>query len=449
MACLSRLVGLEALKISQGSLGLSGLQALVGSLGALSALSSLNLNLDLGCNVRDDKAFGDVGAAVLTPALPLLASSLRRLCLPSSGFEVAALATVLPALTALQALDLAGVGDEGSLSALVPCLAQLAALTLLSLGGNHVNEASLAALVPCLARLTALQHLDLGGCFWGGSIRKSPLLPSLVNAVGKLASLTLLVLRNNDLCDTGVAALASSLLHLSALSYLDICGNSIDAAGFDALGPALRRLPALRHLDLGDNVPNDTASGVFSLANALHGLVPLRHLQLKRVSRDYAPDDAANALAAVLAGLTRLTRLELHGDDFNKFGWAASVTLAGSLRSLSRLQHLDCISCCPWGGDMAALCRSLCGLTRLQHLNLAHNQGSSDCSEVAAALGSTLPSLKALTLLDLSYNGLDEGVAAALAPGLNGLSRLCQLNLKHNWFQDEGVALLGVSLKVG
>ena len=448
MACLSRFVSLAALKISQGSLGLSGLQALVGNLGALSALISLDLNLDLGYKARGDNARGDVGAAVLMPALPLLAGSLRRLCLPRSGFKVAALATVMPALTALQALDLKGLWYEDSLSALVPCLAQLTALTLLSLGNNYVDEACLAALVPCLARLTALQHLDLGGCSLGGYMGTSPLLPSLANAVGKLVSLTQLEMSCGRLFDTGAVALADGLRHLTALSYLDISSNSIGAAGFDALGPALWRLPALRYLDLGGDVRNDAASGVFSLANVLRGLVPLRHLKLNRVFRDYPHDapDAANALAAALALLTGLTRLELHDDSF---GCAAIVTLAVSLRSLSRLQHLDCRCCSAWEEGMASMCLSLCGLTRLQHLNLSHNQGDGDCSGVATALGLALPSLTALTLLDLSCNGLDEGVAAALAPGLSGLSRVCQLNLRHNWFQDDGVALLGVSLKVG
>ena len=130
--------------------------------------------------------------------------------------------------------------------------------------------------------------------------------------------------------------------------------------------------------------------------------------------------DAVRALAAALAGLTGLTRLELcHNEGFGEDG---AIAFAYSLRSLSRLQYLDYSSCCAEGGGMAALCHSLRGLPRLQHLNLANNQKAphnqmGDCSEIAAPLGPSLPSLTALTLLDLSCNDLDVGVAAAMAPG--------------------------------
>ena len=470
----------------------------MGSLGALSQLSSL----DLGGN-----AIGDDGIDALVPAFPLLARSLQRLCLSDSyiGTEGAtALGTALPALTALQALDLDGSLEGGLVSELAPCLAQLTTLTLLSLGRNRFNEAGLAALVPCLAQLTALQHLGLWGCFLGAR-GASPLLPSLGAALGKLVSLTQLEMSSNDLFDTGAAALASGLLHLTALRHLEIAHNGFGEAGLDSLAPALARMPALRCLDLGDNLVNDAgavalarhlsrcsgleqlnlqgigvgaegatalsgllrehlrslqhlslrgcsqmgSAGVFSLAGALRGLVSVRNLDLSKVCNNTHPDgpDAACALAAALAGLTGITRLNL-GENAG-FGEAGAVALADSLRGLTRLQFLDYSRCCAGAGGLAALCLSLRGLSRLQHLDLASNLRGGDCSGVATTLGLTLPSLTALTLLDLCHNNLDERVAAALASGIIGLSRLRQLKLHQNCFGDGGVALLGNSIKVG
>ena len=497
LAGLFRFVGLSALTLGRGSLKLPGLQALVGCLGALSRLSSLDLA---------DNALGDAGAAALAPALPLLAGSLRRLCLSGNGFNaegVAELALTMTSLTALQALELNdSLSEVGSVPALVPCLAQLTALTLLKLGRNRVDEAGLAALVPCLAQLTALQHLDLGTCFLGDE-GTSPLLPSLGAALGKLVSLTQLEMSSNELFDEGATALANGLLHLTALHHLDVANNLIEEAGFDALAPTLMHMPALRCLDLCENAVNESgavdlmlylrrcsgleqlklqysginvagaaalsgllrehlrslqlltlrnclemgSAGVFSLAGGLRGLVSLRHLELCKVCNDTHPDgpDAAGALAAALAGLTGLTHLDLRAND--GFGEAGSVAIGLSVRGLTRLRYLDCSACCAGDRGMMALCCSLRGLSRLQHLDLANNQRG-DCSGVLAALGPALPSLTALTQLNLSHNDLDEEVAAALVPGLSGLTRLRSLNMEHNCFGDGGVLLLGDGLTV-
>lgn len=161
--------------------------------------------------------------------------------------------------------------------------------------------------------------------------------------------------------------------------------------------------------------------------------------------------DAAKAFAAAVAGLTGLTKLDL--SHCSGFCGAGAVALADSLQGLSRLQYLDCSFCCAGTRGPAALCRSLRVLSHLQHLNLGNNnEGGDDCIStgpmIAAALGPALPSLTALTLLDLSYNELDKEVAAAMAPGLRRLSRLCHLNLERNFFENRGAALLGDSLKV-
>ena len=84
MGSLSRLVGLSALTVFRDSLTYPRppvLQALAGSLGALSALSSLNLSGNL---------LGQAGVFALAPVLPLLARSLRHLCLWMPASELRA-----------------------------------------------------------------------------------------------------------------------------------------------------------------------------------------------------------------------------------------------------------------------------------------------------------------------------------------------------------------------
>ena len=462
LASLTRLVGLSALKFSRGSLTtLSGLHVLAGSLSALSALSSLDLS-------GAPDAGNHTGAFALAPALPPLARSLQRLCLSGNFFRVecvAALAATMTGLTALQALDLGGSLSNGSMPALAQCLFQLTALTLLSLSRNgiaeasvklqrlghtRVDEAGLAALVPSLARLTSLRHLDLGDLYLGIE-GTSPLLPSLAGALGKLVSLTHLDMGCDNLLDREAAALAGGLSRLTALRHLDFGG--VREEGAAALSALLRdHLRSLQFFSLTHCLFYNV-DDVFLLAGALQGLVSIRHLTLSHMCDDVDPDgpEAAQALAAALSGLTWLTRLDLSSN--NGFGEAGAVALADSLLGLSRLQSLDYSSCCAKERGMAALCRSLRFLPRLQHLNLSHNQspvrGDSCCNcGVAAALGPSLPSLTALTLRDLSYNDLNVGVAAAMAPGLRQLSQLRVLNLEHNCFMDGGVALLGGSLKV-
>ena len=146
---------------------------------------------------------------------------------------------------------------------------------------------------------------------------------------------------------------------------------------------------------------------------------------------------AARALAAALACLTGLTRLELrHNESFGaKQALWPKQQPAGP--GMGAIPGLSAAPAAPREGvwqRLAAHCMTTlpeCStraspIVRRPH---PHNQ-MGDCSEIASALPPAHSSLTALTLLDLSYNDLDVGVAAAMAPGLRQLSRLCQLSLQ-------------------
>ena len=224
--------------------------------------------------------------------------------------------------------------------------------------------------------------------------------------------------------------LLPALTRLSQLAELELhCPN----AELVTLAPPLGLLTTLTRLDVSES-RQCRIGGKGALAESLAHLTKLIDLKLcAGVSR---------GLTAILATLTALTSLELHG--FLGFGDDAEA-LAAALQRLSRLVllNLQDISLGVGAGGAAALAPALGTLTALTLLELSKNAVRTDGAEALAPALHHLPQLAAFGLAD---NDIGEDGAAALAPALGHLTALTRLNLSENELEAEGAVALAPAL---
>jgi len=119
---------------------------------------------------------------------------------------------------------------------------------------------------------------------------------------------------NQKIRAAGARRLAAALAPNETLVVLDLTGNGIGDEGATALADALSCNSTLRTLALGYN--GITAAGAREIANACGGStgkVTKGRLQQLDLSGNNLCDDAATALAAVLASNYALTDLRLQG----------------------------------------------------------------------------------------------------------------------------------------
>ena len=275
---------------------------------------------------------------------------------------------------------------DGAVSDLTP-LADLTALTVLSLDRNEIADVSTLGALESLAELN-LQNNAI----------------SDVSALGALESLTQLRLWGNEIADV------SALGALESLTWLNLEGNEI--ADVSALGA----LESLTLLGLSDNAISDVS--------ALGALESLTQLGLS--GNEIADMSALGALESLtwlglrnnaisdvsaLGALESLTSLDLSGNE------VADVSALGALESLTSLYLSDNEI-----GDVSALG----ALESLTQLGLSGNE----IGDVSA-----LGALESLTRLDLRNNAISDVSA------LGALESLTWLDLSGNEVAD--VSALG------
>lgn len=265
----------------------------------LQALPHLT-HLDLSCNSLQATNFGTV-----TRALGAL-TALRALHLAGNGIRIAgaqALAAALPPLRCLTALDFSNnVVQAAGFAALAPRLAVLSGLAVLDVSGSVFATPGAATLARLLPALPALESLGLA---WNaiGDAGVAALRDGLApRAPAQPPPLTHLCLRNNTLSrqcshDLGVvlhalcgtlrsldlswnrinwsaSVLSGALASMHELRTLLLRENNMHNSGYAALLPAIAHLPHLRHLDVSDNLLTSDPLGLLLEAIAAHGPEP-------------------------------------------------------------------------------------------------------------------------------------------------------------------------------
>ena len=206
--CLGRLTGLTSLDLSASGIGPDCVPMLTGSLN----LQNL-VELDLGFN-----KLGAGGAYLL--------------------------AACLPRMIKLQELHLSFTDlDDDGFAALAGSLVDLPSLTQIDITNNELTETAVEALAAALCAtgrsqgMPALQFLDMGGNDLGGD-RSSEALAVCLGHMPNLKSLTLF---NSQFRDNSVATLVKAMQKLDSLTLLDVRANGLTSAASNLLMSTLKR----------------------------------------------------------------------------------------------------------------------------------------------------------------------------------------------------------------
>ncbi|KAM7390064.1 hypothetical protein PAMA_008302 [Pampus argenteus] len=273
----------------------------------------------------------------------------------------------------------------------------------------------------------------------------------------------------NELIGRCLRALTSHLQHVGGIRTLRLCSCRLNADDITALGEALGCVPLLEILDLSWN--NGVGGGALQ---GLLGKLPPRLRELHLVGCQLSAADAA-ALGGMVSALSRLCVLDVSCNpqltqevDGRGFG-----ELAASLSHISSLSTLRLQACGLTSDCLDALGASLRCLPSVQELDLSCNKGLAGglscltphlahlahlesldlhlcCLTLSdlEALIQVLPSLTALTELDVSSNKEAGGVVYPLVSALT-LTQMKRLQLNSCSLNEASFTALAAGCRRG
>ena len=361
---------------------------------------------------------GNAGCAALADHIDAL-TALRRLDISSNGIKAYRQngdVSLLLLLSALQPLALASLCADGNVASGAPEADQLGEILTSNTPATQARSAERAQLVASF--LSSLRHLslELSPVLHAAPCFAQHLLPAL-----RLPVLTYLNLTDNGEIGKLHAELAQGLSTMTQLRELDL--RLIKCSGWRALSKALAKLEQLQTLRLSHNTVG--ATGAVHLAAALCAIGPsVRTLELCDTKLD---DAAACALAAPLATMTQLAKLNLFS---NGIGPEGACALARALRALSRLTQLD-IGMNALGKEGATAVTAALARVHGQQAGAAqdkHVRSALDADANAQAHGM----LQCLALDDVGLSGVPCGTVCAVVSAAAACTALTHLSFGGN-----------------
>jgi Ran GTPase-activating protein (RanGAP) involved in mRNA processing and transport len=290
----------------------------------------------------------------------------------------------------------------------------------------------------------------------------------LAHLMGAYSAVVLLDMPRNDVSDTGMVALASSLGSEGRdrhLQQLLLPGNKVTRSGAISLGKALQTNAQLSVIDLSHNLIDGTGAGAIFAGAAQNAKTALAKVHLdgnnmgdQGLSAIAQAFSSSAQLRATLTDLTLsntgmtplgasqlaavLSKTNIHTLDLshNKgLGDMGAVAVFESLAMNGHLHKLLLGSCQITQLGMSALAVSLATNEELRTLSLDHNK-------IGAAGGKTLASMltsnQGLTRLDVNNAHIGDVGAAAMGQALTLNHKLQQLSLGSNSIGLSGVRSL-------
>jgi NLR family CARD domain-containing protein 3 len=226
--------------------------------------------------------------------------------------------------------DLTGIDSAVHLSAMVN---GSSCVKELYLGENNLEDSGVALLSSSIIQKGAESSLSLLDIRSNNITATGAL--SIQGLIVNSSNLKSLILSDNELGDIGVMAIARGLQHLprGSLEKLDVNANNISSVGATALALMLRINMSLSELNLSYNSIGD--EGAVAIAAALQINKTLRCLSLRR---NGIGNIGVQKFAESLPLMSALKELILAKNDINQMG--ASALLRG-LRSNVDLEYLN------------------------------------------------------------------------------------------------------------
>ena len=248
----------------------------------------------------------------------------------------------------------------------------------------------------CQLLATALKYVDKLRVLWleGNSLGHG--ISELAKHLHSVPHLEELHLKNTQMKEEEVTALAHSLKNVSQLSKLDLSNNPL-GHGVSELAKHLHSVPHLEELHLDDTQMGEEE--VTALAHSLKNVTQLSILDLSKNPLGHGVSELAKHLHSV----PHLKNLYLAD---TQMGEEEVTALAHSLKNVTQLSKLD-LSKNPLGHGVSELAKHLHSVPHLKNLYLADTQMG---EEEVTALAHVLVYVPELKYLKLDKNPLGRGV---------------------------------------
>ena len=326
---LKELKKLKKLDLSNISLAANGMQALIDVLSELSNLESFRLDMH---------PQGDAGVDIQVYGLQKeIILNLKFLVMPNSTFHLSGAKDLMNILPNLATLRYAGgvnnifnieIASLFAIKLFTDNLHKASSLSRFEVAGGKLKNAEIAYLLAHgLQGASKLEKLAIkhNQIVLDGAIALAKILPSLT-------SLKILDINSTQLNDTQMIALAGGLQEVSGLEKLMMYNNQIGLKGVQALTKILPRLIRLKVLNIRDSQLNDTQ--MIALADGLQEASALENLI---IDNNPIGLKGAEALAKILPRLIRLKVLNIRDSQLND---TQMIALIESLQEASSLEKL-------------------------------------------------------------------------------------------------------------
>ena len=268
----------------------------------------------------------------------------------------------------------------------------------------------------CQLLATAFKYVDKLRVLWleGNSLGHG--ISELAKHLHSVPHLEDLYLRDTQMGEEEVTALAHSLKNVTQLSLLDLSKNPL-GDGVSELAKHLHSVPHLEWLYL-----NDTQMGEEEVTALAHSLKNVTQLSLLDLSKNPL-GDGVSELAKHLHSVPHLEWLYLND---TQMGEEEVTALAHSLKNVTQLSLLD-LSKNPLGDGVSELAKHLHSVPHLESLYLADTQMG---EEEVTALAHVLVYVPELKSLELDKNPLGRGVTELIKCLRSSPPRLFKLGLE-------------------
>ncbi|XP_067916037.1 NACHT, LRR and PYD domains-containing protein 12-like isoform X4 [Heterodontus francisci] len=409
----------------------------------------------------DSNNLGDSGVKLLSEALRNPDCKIQDLGLGGNNLTdscIEDLASALSTNRSLTDLDLSdnNLGDSGVKLRSEALRNTDCKIQKLWLGGNNLSDSCIEDLASALSTNRSLTDLDLSGNNLGDSgvkllseALKNPdckiqelwlvgnnlttsCIDDLASALSTNRSLTDLNLNYNELGDSGVKLLSEALRNPDCkIQKLWLVGNNLTDSCIEDLASTLSTNRSLTDLDLSYNKLGD--SGVKLLSEALRN--PDCKIQKLELENNKLTDSCIEDLTSALSTNWSLTDLDL---SYNKLGDSGVKLLSEALRNPDcKIQRLQLENNNLTASCIEVLASAVSTNRSLTDLDLSDNKlGDSGVKQLSEALRNPDCKMQDLCLWGV---GLTDSCAEALASALSANQSLMELKLGSNSFTDQSV----------
>ncbi|XP_048886041.1 NLR family, CARD domain containing 5 isoform X2 [Brienomyrus brachyistius] len=421
-----RCAQLVELDLSQNDIGIEGAETLSSLLPDLQNLRKLRLEYK--------EAVPDQ-IRVLTVGLSRSAS-LEDLSLVHhviDDYSAAALATTLPGLPRLRAINLSHCSNLTTVGArhLITGLTNCRSLEDVSLKGLQLEEEALVQLASELPNISSVRRLILSKIAVATSSTDSAsgAVLLLLRSLEHFRRIEEIELDEMWMGDRGIQELAKHLPNWTGLRRISLCENNIADGGGEKLLAALTHCTALEEIILSGNIL--AGGSATRLSEVLPSMTCLRVLNLQHNQIQAA---GGTALATYFQACGSLTDINLSGNPLGTEGAAALSSVLPHMPSLRKL-HLVSVHTTELSSIAACLENCACA----EDISLAWNGFGDD---VALKLAEVLPVCQKLKRVDLESNKISVAGAEALAASLQSSSSIQVIRLwKNNISREEALRL--------